>query len=252
MAVTRDGRRSRTRTETPDPAPDGCEPVTMAEMPPRPRPCSMTAALEVVGERWSLLALREIGYGVHTFARIAAFTGASRDILADRLRKLEADGIIERRPYSEHPPRYEYHLTQAGRELFPITISLVTWGEKWANDSPSVVFRHDCGHRVAPELSCAHCGEPVTRESLTPVRPPAAGRSPGPAEPDATARADDGRTTRRGQAAEPSPHVTSERPIDTAPRAASPKPYPASTSPPTHHGGAPGNARPAETSTLDA
>src|SRR6185312_7853308 len=84
---------------------EGYSPVNMAEMRPAVRPCSMAAALEVVGERWSLVALREIGYGVHTFARIAAYTGASRDILADRLRKLEADGIIERRLYSEHPPR---------------------------------------------------------------------------------------------------------------------------------------------------
>ena len=151
----------------------GHAPMKMAAMDPAVRPCSMAAALELVGERWSLLALREIGYGVHTFARIAAFTGASRDILADRLRKLEAAGIIERRPYSEHPPRYEYHFTQAGRELFPVTISLATWGEKWAVDSPAVVFRHACGHQVALEMRCGHCGEPVTRASLTAVTPAA-------------------------------------------------------------------------------
>jgi DNA-binding HxlR family transcriptional regulator len=178
--------RNRTKTETAAPTLDGYTPVNMAEMPLAVRPCSMAAALEVVGERWSLVALREIGYGVHTFARIAAYTGASRDILADRLRKLEADGIIERRLYSEHPPRYEYHLTQAGRELFPITISLLTWGDKWANDSPSVAFRHDCGHQVAIELSCAHCGGPVTRESLTPVMS-ATRLSPRPPESDSAA-----------------------------------------------------------------
>jgi DNA-binding HxlR family transcriptional regulator len=148
----------------------GYVPVDMAGATPGVRPCTMAAALDVVGERWSLLALREIGYGVHTFARIVAFTGASRDILADRLRKLEAAGVVERRLYSEHPPRYEYHLTQAGHELFPITISLLTWGERWAVDAPAVVFRHSCGHRVAIELSCGHCGEPVTRASLTPVK----------------------------------------------------------------------------------
>jgi DNA-binding HxlR family transcriptional regulator len=150
---------------------DGYTPVDLASAPPGVRPCTMAAALDVIGERWSLLALREIAYGVHTFARIVGFTGASRDILADRLRKLEAAGIIERRLYSEHPPRYEYHLTQAGRELFPVTISLLTWGEKWAVDAPAVVFRHTCGHRVAIELTCGHCGDPVTRDSLTPVKP---------------------------------------------------------------------------------
>lgn len=168
MAVA---RQARPRTETTAPTLVGRVPVRMAEADPAVRPCSMAAALELVGERWSLLALREIGYRVHTFARIAAFTGASRDILADRLRKLEAAGIIERRLYSEHPPRYEYHFTQAGRELFPVTISLAAWGEKWAVDAPAVVFRHECGHQVALEISCGHCGEPVTRASLTPVTP---------------------------------------------------------------------------------
>src|SRR2546428_12624849 len=68
----------------------------MADLPLEVGPCSLAAALDVLGERWSLLAVREIGYGVHRFARIAGYTGASRDILADRLRKLEAAGVIER------------------------------------------------------------------------------------------------------------------------------------------------------------
>ena len=173
-----DPRGTAQHRQAPDPpAPDlaGYRAVDMAAAPPAVRPCTMAAALDVIGERWSLLALREIGYEVHTFARIVAYTGASRDILADRLRKLEAAGIVERRLYSEHPPRYEYHLTQAGRELFPVTISLLTWGEKWAVDSPAVIFRHSCGQQVAIELTCGHCGDPVTRESLTPVRRAAPG-----------------------------------------------------------------------------
>ena len=146
----------------------------MAEQPPAPRPCSVAAALDVLGERWTLLAIREMAYGVHRFDQITAFTGASRDILASRLRKLEQRGIIERRKYNEHPPRYEYHLTQAGRELFPAMISLLTWGAKWAMDAPVVQFRHTCGQLVALELGCGHCGEPVTRESLTPIKAVAA------------------------------------------------------------------------------
>ncbi|BBA96137.1 hypothetical protein RVR_1302 [Actinacidiphila reveromycinica] len=140
--------------------------VDMAGAPLGVRPCSMAAALDVLGERWSLLAVREMAYGVHRFARIAAFTGASRDILADRLRKLEAAGVVERRRYSEHPPRYEYHLTAAGRELFPVMVSLLRWGDRWAVDTPAVDVRHTCGRVVDAELRCAHCGEPVTRESL--------------------------------------------------------------------------------------
>src|SRR5918911_2105935 len=97
--------------------------IRLADLPLGVRPCSLAAALDVLGEKWSLLAVREISYGVHRFARIAGYTGASRDILADRLRKLEAAGVIERRQYSEHPPRYEYHLTEAGRELFPVMLA---------------------------------------------------------------------------------------------------------------------------------
>jgi DNA-binding HxlR family transcriptional regulator len=150
-------------------------PVTMKDSPLGVRPCSMAAALELVGEKWALLAVREMAYDVHRFAQIVGYTGAPRDVLTDRLRKLEAAGIVERRLYNEHPPRYEYHLTQAGRELFPVTISLLTWGAKWAMDAPVVQFRHTCGQVVALELGCGHCGEPVTRASLTPIKAVPAG-----------------------------------------------------------------------------
>ena len=140
--------------------------VSLAEAPLGVRPCSLAAALEVLGERWSLLALREIGYGVHRFARIAGYTGASRDILADRLRKLEAAGIIERRQYSEHPPRDEYHFTDAGRELFPAMLALSQWGDKWAVDTPFLTRRHDCGQPVQVDHVCHHCGQPVTRDTI--------------------------------------------------------------------------------------
>jgi DNA-binding HxlR family transcriptional regulator len=145
--------------------------IVMAESPLAVRPCTLAAALEIVGERWSLLALREMANGVHRFGRIVGYTGAPRDILADRLRKLEAAGVVERRQYSEHPPRFEYHLTQAGKELFPAMISLLAWGAKWAVDSPAVVYRHSCGEPVQVELECVGCGEPVTRETLTPTKP---------------------------------------------------------------------------------
>lgn len=145
-------------------------PIQMKDSPLGVRPCTMAAALDIVGERWSLLVLRELAYDVHTFARIAGYTGAPRDVLTDRLRKLETAGVIERRLYSEHPPRYEYHMTQAGRELFPAMISLLEWGSKWAVDAPAVEFQHACGKLVELRLDCAHCGEPVTRASLTPVK----------------------------------------------------------------------------------
>lgn len=102
-------------------------------LPNSPRACPITSSLRILGERGTLLAIREISYGVHRFQQIARFTGVSPDVLADRLRKLEAAGVIERRQYSERPPRYEYHLTHdAGEELRPVLRALAEWGTKWA------------------------------------------------------------------------------------------------------------------------
>jgi DNA-binding HxlR family transcriptional regulator len=95
-----------------------------------PRVCSIADALEVVGERWSLLVIRELGFGVHRFKDIQVNTGAPRETLALRLRKLDEAGVIERRRYCDHPPRDEYILTTAGRGLFPALIALREWGER--------------------------------------------------------------------------------------------------------------------------
>ena len=92
------------------------------------RICPIADSLEVVGDRWSLLVLRELSLGVHRFNDIQRHTGAPRDRIADRLRSLEQSGVIERRRYSEHPPRYEYWLTPAGQDLAPVLDSLRAWG----------------------------------------------------------------------------------------------------------------------------
>ncbi|SEO55557.1 winged helix-turn-helix transcriptional regulator [Actinacidiphila rubida] len=138
----------------------------MASQQAPQRPCPIASALEVLGERWSLLAIREMTYGVHRFGQIVANTGASRDILAERLRKLEAAGVVERRQYSEHPPRFEYHLTAAGRDLHPTLLGLFQWGVKWVAGTPSVQARHSCGHDVAVRLTCDGCGAQVSKASI--------------------------------------------------------------------------------------
>ncbi|HEX4829775.1 MAG TPA: helix-turn-helix domain-containing protein [Trebonia sp.] len=131
------------------------------------RPCSVAAALTLVGEKWSLLAVREITFGNHRFDQIARNTGAPRDRLAARLKALEAAGVIERRRYSDHPPRYEYGLTAAGEELRPVLAALRTWGDKWAVDEPPATFEHSCGHDYTPSLTCRHCGAEVQPGELT-------------------------------------------------------------------------------------
>ena len=97
------------------------------------RPCKIADALSVVGDRWSLLVIREIGEGVHRFNDIRSNTGAPRQVLATRLRKLENQRVIERRRYSDHPPRDEYVLTDAGRALRPVLRSLREWGEQYTS-----------------------------------------------------------------------------------------------------------------------
>ena len=130
------------------------------------RPCSVAAALNLVGEKWALLAVREIAFGNKRFDVIARDTGAPRDRLAARLRTLEAAGVVTRRPYSEHPPRYEYELTEAGQELRAVLMALRTWGDKWAVDTPPAAFGHSCGHDLDTAVVCRHCGAEVDPDEL--------------------------------------------------------------------------------------
>ncbi|HKN98358.1 MAG TPA: helix-turn-helix domain-containing protein, partial [Pseudonocardiaceae bacterium] len=137
----------------------------------RGRECSIANALAVIGERWSLLALREVMLGVHRFDQIARNTGASRDILTTRLRGLEAAGVLERRQYEAHPPRYEYVLTEAGRALSGVLLTLMQWGDRYVTEGePPAVWRHDCGAELQVRTVCAECGEEIRQHSLTPIR----------------------------------------------------------------------------------
>jgi DNA-binding HxlR family transcriptional regulator len=128
-----------------------------------PRACSIARTLDIVGEKWALLALREVFLGDRRFDEMVRRTGAPRDTLAARLRTLTAAGVLERRPYSEHPARFEYHLTDAGRDLYPVISTLMRWGDKYLadQDGPPLVLEHSCGHQLVPELVCQACGEPL-------------------------------------------------------------------------------------------
>ncbi|GLZ34711.1 putative transcriptional regulator, HxlR family protein [Lentzea sp. NBRC 105346] len=137
------------------------------------RTCSIANALEVIGERWSLLALREVLFGVRRFDQIAANTGASRDILAVRLRKLVDAGVLEKQQYEAHPPRYEYVLTDAGRELHKVLLMLLDWGDRHVTQGPPpLVWEHSCGSRLHADVVCTSCGEPVRPENLRPSTRP--------------------------------------------------------------------------------
>ena len=131
--------------------------------------CSVARALSVVGERWTLLVLREAFLGRRRFEDFHAGTGATRPIVADRLARLVDDGVLERRPYQEHPPRDEYRLTEKGRDLHPVIVGLLRWGDRWMDDGggPPIELVHEgCGHRTNPFLSCSECGEPIDARSV--------------------------------------------------------------------------------------
>lgn len=133
-----------------------------------PRVCSVARTLEVIGEKWSLLALREVFFGVRRFDAIQRNTGAPRDILSVRLRKLVAEGLLERRQYQERPARFEYRLTPAGRELQPVLLTLMQWGDRHlAHGAPPTTFRHRCGADLEPVLTCQACGEPVRSREVS-------------------------------------------------------------------------------------
>src|SRR6188508_3217142 len=104
--------------------------MDLADLPGRR--CPAAAALELVGDRWSLLVVREVNFGAHRFTRIQEGTGAPRDRLAARLKLLVEAGVLRRERYCDAPERYEYHLTEAGHELVPVLQALRAWGERWA------------------------------------------------------------------------------------------------------------------------
>lgn len=131
--------------------------------------CSIADALSVVGEKWSLLVVRDLLYGRHRFADIAEATGAPRDVLTARLRRLEQAGLVHRVPYSEHPPRSEYHLTEAGADLAPVVLLLARWGDRWARPGGAaapVEFRHG-RHHLRERLACESCGELVEHGTVS-------------------------------------------------------------------------------------
>ena len=111
----------------------------------------------MVGEKWALLAIREISFGNRRFNEIARNTGAPRDRLAARLHSLVEAGILERREYQSAPPRAEYHLTPAGRDLTPVLQALVRWGDRWISGEPPATLMHG-DHEFDLVQSCGHCG----------------------------------------------------------------------------------------------
>ncbi|MGW3286705.1 winged helix-turn-helix transcriptional regulator [Streptomyces sp. NPDC001002] len=134
-----------------------------------PRPCSIADTLALVGEKYSLLVLREVCLGNGRFDQLVRNIGAPRDILTTRLRRLVDVGILTKRAYSERPQRFEYRPTQAGLELEPVLMTLMEWGDRHlrTEDDRPMVVEHVCGNELVPVVTCRACGDEVRHEDLT-------------------------------------------------------------------------------------
>jgi DNA-binding HxlR family transcriptional regulator len=142
--------------------------------------CNIAAALEIVGEKWTFLVLREAFNGVRRFDDMRRRTGAPRQVLSNRLAHLIADGILRKSPYQEpgQRPRSEYRLTEKGIDLFPVIAALLAWGDKHAAAAgPQVQLTHrDCGAPVGLQLACADGHVLGSARDVTPVPGPGARR----------------------------------------------------------------------------
>jgi DNA-binding HxlR family transcriptional regulator len=130
--------------------------------------CSIARSLELIGERWTILIVRDAFLGIRRFDDFQESLGLSRGVLADRLNRLVDAGILERRMYQERPERYEYRLTDKGRDLWPMTIALLKWGDRYyaEHGSPRLVLHRGCGGEVTEHLTCSKCGAELTARDV--------------------------------------------------------------------------------------
>jgi len=142
---------------------------------------SVGRALSLVGERWTIMILREAFFGVRRYGQLASNLGIPRPTLSLRLRKLVDAGLLDRVAYSTEPERHEYCLTQAGRDLFPAVVALMRWGDTYlaGPEGPPIVLRHDgCENATVPRLTCDTCGEEINVHNVAPEAGPGYAAAP--------------------------------------------------------------------------
>jgi DNA-binding HxlR family transcriptional regulator len=147
------------------------DPLTSADDAPG---CSIARALEVIGDRWTILILRDAFRGIRRFDELRRDLDIARPVLADRLRKLVDNGVLQKVPYQAHPPRFEYRLTPMGIELSPALVALMRWGDKFLSDGgpPTLLVHEPCGHDLEQGFWCPTC-----RQTFSPT---AIASRPGP------------------------------------------------------------------------
>jgi DNA-binding HxlR family transcriptional regulator len=137
------------------------------------QPCSVARSVAVIGDRWTLMLLRDCFLGIRRFEDFERRLGISRSIVAERLKRLVEEGVLRREAYQDRPLRYEYRLTDKGLALHPVIMAIVHWGdEHYAGEAgPPLIHRHKaCGCDFAPVMTCSECGEALAAREVE-VRP---------------------------------------------------------------------------------
>jgi DNA-binding HxlR family transcriptional regulator len=142
--------------------------------------CSIARTFAVLSDPWSALIVRDLAVGIHRFDELVGDLGISRKILTARLATLLEHEIVERQPYQQNPPRYDYVLTEQGRELMPILYAAMSWGDRWrdGNAGPPALLRHR-DHTAAAVVVCSECGEPMTLDDTVGQHGPGGRRARG-------------------------------------------------------------------------
>ncbi|MEU0967429.1 helix-turn-helix domain-containing protein [Streptomyces sp. NPDC005917] len=133
-------------------------------------PCSIARTVDLLGDHWTPLVVREAFYGIRRFDEFQRELGIARNTLTDRLRHLVDERILEKRLYEAEPPRYDYVLTEKGRDLFAVLAAMSAWGDRWlaGERGVPVVFHHDaCGHDTGAEVVCSQCRTPLRAEETS-------------------------------------------------------------------------------------
>ena len=144
--------------------------------------CSLARGLDRIGDWWSPLILRDLFLGLQRFDDLVEDLGISRNLLTRRLKSLMENGVVERAAYQQRPIRYEYRLTEAGRDFVPAILALTAWGDRWARPkegSPILFVHKSCGQKFQPEVSCSACGRPIRAETVKAVGGPGGAAKPG-------------------------------------------------------------------------
>lgn len=133
-------------------------------------PCSVARTVDLLGDWWTPLVLREAFYGVRRFDQFQAGLGIARNTLAERLARLVDEGLLRKEPYQRDPVRYEYLLTDKGDDFYPVLAAMAAWGDRWLDGGAGrpVTFHHTtCGHDTRARVVCSECGGPLTSDTVT-------------------------------------------------------------------------------------